>query len=154
MKTIQELPVATNPNLPAATTQRIPIPQLVGQVYESGAPAERCRLLEHLMNPLGTLSLALIANGIFADMRFRSGWQQLHVRIEDAQKVCADDVIALVDHIQQDSAASVEALGHMLASWPVMSGSAAAAALMAGIMRPQHWPERHADGSDTSPKMI
>lgn len=135
MKNIEELPPAACTSLPAVAAKRVPIPQLVGQVYESGAPAERCRLLEHLMSPLGALSLALIANGVFADLRFRNGWQQLHVRIEDAQKVCADDVTALADHVQQVSTASVDALAQMLATWPVMSSSAAAAALMAGIMR-------------------
>lgn len=135
MNKVEELPAAACTSLPAVAAKRVPIPQLVGEVYESGAPAERCRLLEHLMSPLGALSLALIANGIFADLRFRNGWQQLHVRIEDVQKVCADDVAALADHVQQVSAASVEALGQMLAAWPVMSGSAAAAALMSGLMR-------------------
>jgi hypothetical protein len=135
MNKIEELPAAACTSLPAVAAKRVPIPQLVGQVYASGTPAERCRLLEHLMSPLGALSLALIANGVFADLRFRNGWHQLHVRIEDAQQVCADDVAALADHVQQVSAASVEALGQMLAAWPVMSGSAAAAALMAGITR-------------------
>ena len=89
MKKLEELPIAASPPVCAAAAPPVPISHLIGQVYESGAPAERCQMLEHLMSPLGALSLALIADGVFAEMRFRKGWQHLHVHIEDAQKVCA-----------------------------------------------------------------
>ena len=36
--------------------------QLVGQVYETAPNTERKRLVEHLMKPLGILSLAAVAN--------------------------------------------------------------------------------------------
>jgi hypothetical protein len=106
------------------------IAQLVGQVYEIAPPAERRRLLEHLMKPLGVLSLVAIANGIFASIRFRSGWPDMQVRVEDAQNVQARDVIALVNHVQQVSAHAVDGLATLLAASPVMTGSAAASVLI------------------------
>lgn len=111
------------------------IAQLVGQVYESAPPAERSRLLEHLLKPLGVLSLVAVANGIFASIRFRSGWQEIHVRVEDAQNVQARDVITLVNYVQQVSIQAVDGLAGMLARSPVMAGSAAAALLMTLLLQ-------------------
>jgi len=106
------------------------IAQLVGQVYALASPTVRTRLLEHLLKPLGVLSLVAIANGIFATIRFRSGSADLHVRVEDAQNVQPGDVITLVNHVQQVSVHAVDGLADMLATSPVMTGSAAAALLM------------------------
>ena len=106
------------------------VAQLVGQVYETAPPAERKRLLEHLLRPLGVLSLVAVANGIFASIRFRSGWPDVHVPLEDAQNVQAGDVITLVTYVQQVSVQAVDGLADMLARSPVMAGSAAAALLM------------------------
>ncbi len=113
----------------------ITIAQLVGQVYEAAPPIERSRLLEHLLRPLGVLSLVAVANGIFATIRFRSGWPEIHVRPEDAQNVDASDVITLVNHVQQVSFHAVDGLARMLAASPVLTGSAAAAMLMTVLMQ-------------------
>lgn len=111
------------------------IAQLVGQVYEIAPPAVRTRLLEHLLRPLGVLSLVAIANGIFATIRFRSGWPDLHVRMEDAQNVQPGDVITLVNHVQQVSVPAVDGLADMLAASPVLASSAAAALLVTLLMQ-------------------
>lgn len=111
------------------------IARLVGQVYELAPPAERRRLLEHLLKPLGVLSMVAVANGIFANMRFRSGWSELHVRLEDAQHVQSGDVIALVNYVQQVSIHAVDGLADMLAASPVLTGSAAAALLVSILMQ-------------------
>jgi hypothetical protein len=133
-----------NPNMTSTTpaversgcqVSEISIAQLVGQVYECAAPAERSRLLEHLMKPLGVLSLVAVANGIFAKIRFRSGWPDIHVRTEDAQNVQADDVITLVTHVQQVSIQAVDGLADMLARSPAMTSSAAAALLITLLVK-------------------
>lgn len=111
------------------------IAQLVGQVYESAPPAEQSRLIEFLLRPLGVLSLVTIANGIFANIRLRNDWSDMGVRPEDAQNVQASDVISLVNHVQQVSVHAVNGLASMLASSPVMTGSAAAALLITVLMQ-------------------
>jgi len=111
------------------------IAQLVGQVYEIAPPAERRRLLEHLIKPLGVLSLVAVANGIFASLRFRSGWPDMQIRIEDAQSIQARDVIALVNYVQQVSVHAVDGLASVLASSPVMTGSAAASLLITLLLQ-------------------
>jgi hypothetical protein len=58
------------------------IPQLVGEIYESASPSERSSLLVPLLRPLGVLSLLGVANGIFASVRFRSGWPEMRVQLD------------------------------------------------------------------------
>ena len=111
------------------------IAQLVGQVYAIAPPTMRTRLLEHLLKPLGVLSIVAVANGIFASIRFRSSSPDLHVRLEDTQNVQPSDVITLVNHVQQVSIHAVDGLADMLATSPVMTGSAAAVLLMALLVQ-------------------
>lgn len=106
------------------------VPLLVARVYEEAPPAVRGRLLEHLLKPLSVLSLAAVANGIFARMTLSQGWSKLKVSAEDAQSVATGDVIALVHHVQQVSVHAVDGLTKIVAASPVMAGSAAAALLM------------------------
>ena len=81
------------------------------------------------------LSLVAVANGIFAKIRFRGGWPDLHVRLEDVQNVQASDIIVLVNHVQQVSVQAVNDLAGVLAASPVMMGSAAAALLMTLLLQ-------------------
>jgi hypothetical protein len=145
MNTIPQPPRAT---LESSTTpvSEAAIAQLVGQVYEIAPPAERRRLLEHLIKPLGVLSLVAVANGIFASIRFRSGWPDLHVRVEDARNVQARDVITLVNHVQQVSVHAVDGLAQLLLASPVMTGSAAASLLITLLV--QRSRNRRADDLD------
>jgi hypothetical protein len=126
------VPIVGEPNGQAA---EIPISQLVAQVYESASPALRSRLLEQLLRPLGVLSLVAVANGIFADIRFHSGWPDMHIQIEDAQKVQASDVAALVERVQQVSGDAINGLARMLSASPMMTCSAATALLVTVLMQ-------------------
>lgn len=120
---------------PTAPASDLAIAQLVGQVYESAAPAERSRLLRQLLRPLGLLSLVVVANGIFAEIRFRSGWTDLHVKPEDAQNVRATDVVALVNYVQQVSIQAVDGLADILAASPMMTSSVAAGLLVTLLLQ-------------------
>jgi hypothetical protein len=122
-------------NQPPDQATDVTIPQLVGQVYEAAPPVERCRMLEHLMRPLGVLSLVVVANGVFAKIWFQRGWQDLQIKLEDTQIVRASDVMALVDHAQQVCVEAVDGLAQMVAVSPVMAGSAAAALLVAALVK-------------------
>lgn len=132
-------PIPTPPMPPLAhiegTASEAEIAQLVGQVYAIAPPTVRTRLLEHLLKPLGVLSIVAVANGIFASIRFRSSSPDLHVRLEDTQNVQPSDVITLVSHVQQVSIHAVDGLADMLATSPVMTGSAAAVLLMALLVQ-------------------
>jgi len=107
------------------------VPALVAKVYAEAPPAERGRLLEHLLKPLSLLSLAAVANGIFAKITLSNGWSTLKVDPEDASRVDTGDVMALVSHVQQVSVQAIESLSKVISTSPVLTGSAAAAVLLA-----------------------
>ena len=115
--------------------QEITIAQLVGQVYEAAPTTERCRILEHLMKPLGVLSLVTVANGVFAKIWFRSGWHDLHVQPDDARIVRASDVVSLVNYVQQASVEAVDGLAQLLTASPMVTFSATAALLVTVLVR-------------------
>jgi hypothetical protein len=103
----------------------ITISELVGKIYDAAPITERCRLLEHLMKPLGALALVGLCNGIFAKIWFRSGRHYLRIRPDDAQTVQTIDVISLVDYVQQVSAETINGLASLLTKSPMMVYSAA-----------------------------
>lgn len=109
--------------------------QLVGQVYETAPNTERKRLVEHLMKPLGILSLTAVANGIFVKIRFKGGWSDGLARMDDAQGVQVGDVIDLANFAQQVSTEAIGGLAQMLASSPVLASSVAAALLIKIVLR-------------------
>jgi hypothetical protein len=111
------------------------IPKLVAEVYEAAPAAERSHLIAQLLRPLGVLSLVAVADGIFAKIRFRSGWQDLSIRLEDLQNVRSSHVVALVDHAQQVSVETVDGLAQLLMASPVLSGSAAAVLLVSVLVQ-------------------
>jgi hypothetical protein len=125
------------------------IPELFAEVYVSAPAVERGRLLEQLMRPLGVLSLFGIAGGIFANIRFRSGWKEIGVRLEDIQNVHASEVIALVDHAQQVSVETVDGLAQLLTASPLLSGSAAAALLVTLLLHRARSREAGVSRTDT-----
>lgn len=124
-------------SLSAAGFQASPdaIPQLVAEIYESAPMRLRVKLLEQLIRPLGVLALVAISNGIFAKIRFKSGWPDMHIRFEDVQNVQPNDVVALVTRLQQVSQSSFDGLTKMLATSPVLAGSAAAAVLLTMLLK-------------------
>jgi hypothetical protein len=119
----------------ASLQTEVPIPHLVAQVFETAPPAVRATLLEQLLQPLGALSLLVLANGIFAKIRFSSGWPNMHLRIEDVEKVQAKDIVALVERVQMVSVNSLDGLAKILTASPLAASSAAAALLITVLMQ-------------------
>jgi len=106
------------------------LPQLVAQVYAEATPALRGHLLLQLLKPLSLLSLAAVANGLFARLTLADGWTSRQLSNEDVSRVDSSDVVALVAHVQQVSVQAVESLAKIISSSPVLAGSAAAAMLL------------------------
>ena len=139
--------IACEPNPGSADCQvtELSLPELVAEVYEAAPAEERCRLLDQMLRPLGMLSLVGVAGGIFAKIRFRSGWQVVDFQLEDLPKVGHADVIALVDYTQQVSIEAIDGIAQLITASPVMVGSAAAAMLVTILMRRAH--QRAGDGA-------
>jgi hypothetical protein len=122
-------------DLPSPESQEALVATLAGQVYEAAPVTDRRRLLEYLLPSMGVLALVAIADGIFAKIRFRSDWSQVHVRLEDASQVRGGDVVALVERLQQTSVDAVDGLAKIVSTSPVMASSAAAALLVALVVQ-------------------
>lgn len=107
----------------------------------------RRHVLKRLLRPLGVLSLAAVAGGVFAKIPLRSNWQHLQVQIDDVRNVRSSDLIALVDHVQQVSVETVTGVAYMIASSPLMASSVAAAILGTVLIRQSRIgrPERSDD---------
>jgi hypothetical protein len=106
------------------------VPVLVAAVFEAAPPPERKRLLELLIRPLGLLSLAAVANGIFAKMGLRSNWTSISIQAEDVSSVQRDDVMALALHVQQMGAHAFDGMRTVLTNSPALMGSTAAVLLL------------------------
>ena len=120
--------------------QGLSVPELVGEIYETAPLVVRKLLLEELMRALGLLSLYGIAGGIFADIRFHGGWQELNVRIEDIKAVSSAQVIALADHTQQVNFEAIDGLAQVLLASPNLAGSVAAGVLIGMLLqRAMRW---------------
>lgn len=146
----QATPSGVVSNASGCQSVDITIPQLVGEVFEAAPAVERGHLLEQLLRPLGVLALVAVADGVFARVRFRGGWQDFRVRLEDAQSVRGSDVIALVDYVQQVSVEVVDGLAQTLMSSPMLAGSAAAA-LLVSLLLQRNRARRSRVGADGNP---
>ena len=131
----QDGPEGVSKAAAASDASDLTIPQLVGKIYDAAPTAERCRMLDCLIKPLGALALVGVCNGLFTKIWFRNGWHDFHVRPEDVQTVQDIDVISLVDYVQQASAESIDGLASLLTTSPMMIYSAAAAMLVTVLVR-------------------
>jgi hypothetical protein len=126
------------------------VPELVAKVYAAAPPADRRRLLEHLLKPLGLLSLVAVANGAFARLAANSGWSKLQFNAEDVQRIGRSEVIALVNHVQQVSTQAIDSLGHVISASPVLAGTAATGLLLS-LLRKQATQRPPIVGNDFDP---
>ena len=131
--------------LAGCVASEITVAQLVGQVHEAAPPAERGRLLEYLLRPLGVLALVANANGVLAKIRFRSYWPEVHVPLDDVNRVQAGDITALVDRVQMVSTDAIDGLAGIVSASPVLAGSASAALLVAMLVQKARAPRADDD---------
>lgn len=119
---------------PVQVRSRI-LSRLVAKVYAAAPPATQRKLLGHLMRPLGLLSLAVVADGIFAKMLARSGWMEQNVSLEDVQAIQPGDVVSLVDYGLQVSGDALNGLAQLLMASPNLMGSVAATVLVTLLLQ-------------------
>ena len=132
---MNRLPTHTAPAPSGVVEPNTSVPHLIGQVYESAPPNLRARMLEHLMRPLGILSLITIANGIFASIRLRNPSTDVMVAIEDTSAVQPNDVVKLADWVQQVSVEAFDSLAKLLSTSPVLTRSTAAVVLLSLLVQ-------------------
>jgi hypothetical protein len=119
---------------PVQVRSRI-LSRLIAKVYAAAPPATQRKLLGHLLRPLGLLSLAVVADGIFAKILARSGWMEQNVSLEDVQAIQPGDVVSLVDYVLQVSGDAINGLAQLLMASPNLMGSVAATVLVTLLLQ-------------------
>lgn len=79
-----------------AEHKRDPVLRLITRIYTASDAPLRARLLQRLLDPLGTLGLAAIAAGAFAGFLQRRGSEGVRVSIEDVSHYSSDQIAELV----------------------------------------------------------
>jgi hypothetical protein len=120
---------------PVSAAASDPVPVLLGRVYAEAQLPLKSRLLEHLLKPLGLLSLAAVCNGAFASLALNPNWSGPRVRPELALAVDAEQVTALAGYVQQVSYQAINGLSQVLTASPVLQGSVAASTLVALLIQ-------------------
>jgi len=92
-------------------------------------------MLEHLLRPLGVLSLVAVTNGIFNKMRPHDGGPEMRIDADDCQRVQTQEIADLIDRLQLTGSESVNGLVTIVAASPVMASSAAAVLLVEILTR-------------------
>lgn len=104
---------------PDAEDTRDPVPRMITRIYTASDAPLRARLLQRLLDPLGTLGLAAIATGAFAGFLQRRGPEGIRVSIEDVGRCSSDQIAELARFVGQVSPESLQAIANALADNPV-----------------------------------
>jgi|JI8StandDraft_1071087.scaffolds.fasta_scaffold18444_4 hypothetical protein len=112
------------------------VPLYVSGVYREAPPTLRAQLIECLMRPMGALGLVAVAGGAFAALRQRHGWQTLHVTLDDATRITADQVMELSLYLQQATPEVFRQVADLVADQPLAVGGLSAVLLLQLLRHP------------------
>lgn len=106
------------------------LPLYVSGVFREAPPSFRAQLIETLMRPMGALGLVAVANGVFAAVRHRHGWERLQVTLDDTARISADQVLELSAYLQQAAPEVFRQVAELVSSQPAVAGGLSAILLM------------------------
>lgn len=107
---------------------------LVGRLYKEAPPALRTQIIDRLVRPMGLLSLAGVANGVFSRLVLRADGGDLPGTAA-AQAIQGADIVSLVDFAQQVSGDGVDGLYGLLTANTAALTTAAALVLVAVLRK-------------------
>jgi len=112
------------------TTPAVLVPLYVSGVFREAPATFRAQLIETLMRPMGALGLVAVAGGVFAAVRQRHGWARLHVSIDDAARITADQVLELSTYLQQAAPDVFRQVAELVSSQRAVAGGLSAILLL------------------------
>ena len=95
-----------------------PVPRWIGEMYRASDAPLRARLLQRLLDPLGTLGVAAIAAGAFAGFLQRRSAEGFKVSLEEAGRFTSEQIAELVQFVAQVSPESLQAIAGAFADAP------------------------------------
>jgi hypothetical protein len=121
---------ALQPSAPSGEGGAVLVPLYVSGVFRE-APADfRAQLVECLMRPMGALGLVAVANGAFAAVRQRHGWDHLQVTLDDATRISADQVLELSAYLQQTAPDVFRQVAELVSRQPAVASGLSAMLLL------------------------
>lgn len=112
------------------TPPAVLVPLYVSGVFREAPATFRAQLIETLMRPMGALGLVAVAGGVFAAVRQRHGWARLHVSIDDAARITADQVLELSTYLQQAAPDVFRQVAELVSSQRAVAGGLSAILLL------------------------
>jgi hypothetical protein len=106
------------------------VPLYVSGVFREAPIDFRAQLIECLMRPMGALGLVAVANGVFAAVRQRHGWDHLQVTLEDTSRISADQVLELSTYLQQTTPAVFSQVAELVSGQPAVASGLSAMLLL------------------------
>jgi hypothetical protein len=106
---------------------------LVAAFYADAPNSMRLRLLHRLLQPVGPLALGVIAAGAFAQLLPPERWTGAQLRLEDAMRISAAQVMELTRYLEQKCPEWLLQLPELLGDSPVALGSLSGAMLLVAL---------------------
>lgn len=147
-------PAQAKPPVPETEHKPDRVPRLISRIYAASDAPLRVRVLQRLLDPLGTLGLAAIAAGAFTGFLQRRGAEGLRVSIDDASRFSSDQIAELVRFVGQVSPESLQSIVDTFASNPLGISAFSASAivlLLRAFSRTGHAEDDTADPADRRP---
>ena len=118
-----------------AQADAVLVPLYVSGVFRESPLDFRAQLVECLMRPMGALGLVAVANGVFAAVRQRHGWDRLQVTLDDTARISADQVLELSSYLQQTAPDVFDQVAKLVSAQPAVASGLSAMLLMHVLRR-------------------
>lgn len=104
---------------------------LVADLFVKAQPAQRLRLLNGLLQPVGPLALVAIAAGAFGSLLPpRTQWHGAIATLDDATRFTGGQVLELARYVEQKSPEAIARLPELLGDSPLWVGTLSGALLL------------------------
>lgn len=111
------------------TMRGLMLSRLLGQAFEALPVDGRLVMITHLLRPLGMLSRATVADGIFLNNQFFGKTPDLAVVAAEMQRIQVSAVVDLANRVQQVSVEVVDEIAKIIKTSPQMANSPVVAIL-------------------------
>lgn len=131
-------PTHSKPGAASTDGKSDPVPRLITRMYAVSDARLRVRLLQRMLDPLGTLGLAAIAAGAFAGFLQRRNGEGIRVAVDDVSRFTTDQITEMARFVGQVSPESLQAVANTFAENPVgitALGASAVVLLMQALER-------------------
>lgn len=127
---VEDLPQSDADASVDAPTVRPPAARLISRLYRAAGAPLRSKMLACLVRPLGSLGLAAVASGAFADLLQWGGETGANMPLDDLARYSSDQVFELARFVEQVNPDAIQQVAGLLTDNPVSASAFGAAVVM------------------------